>query len=134
MARKVIFEKKDIESNKNKAILSYIFAPCVYYSKKAKKSKWLKFHARQGMNLFITELFYLLISIILLDNIVITKECTYTLYGISFYCGEENPMYLKIIVALFGFLILCIIISGIVNVINKEGKELSLIGKFKLFK
>lgn len=134
MTKKEKFDKKDIDNNQNMAVLAYIFAPVVYYSKSRKKSKWLKFHARQGMNLFMVELLYTLLTIILLDKIVVMRECTYYLYGISFYCGEENPMYIKIIVLLIGILVLAIAISGILNVLNKKGDKLSLIGNLNLFK
>lgn len=134
MAKRETFDKKDIENNQIMAIFSYVFAPLVYYSKSKKKSKWLKFHARQGMNLFMVELIYILLTIILLDKITVLRECTYYLYGISFYCGEENPLYIKVIVLLIGILVLAILISGIVNVLNKKGEKLSLIGNLNLFK
>lgn len=134
MTRGTKYKPDDINANRNLAIICYIFAPFVYYSKSKKKSKWLAFHANQGMNLFMVELVYLLLSIILLDKIKIIQECTYYLYGISFYCGEENPLYIKIIVLLFGILILAIIVSGIVNVLNKKADKLSLIGNLNLFK
>lgn len=134
MASKEKYTKKDMENNKPLAIVSYIFAPIAYYSKKRKSSKWLSFHACQGMNLFLTELIYTFLSLALLDNIKIVRKCKNSLYGITFYCGEDTPAYLKIIVILFGILILSIIISGIVNVITKKADRLSLIGKWNLFK
>lgn len=134
MAKRATFDKNDIENNQSMAILCYIFAPLVYYSKLKNKSKWLKFHAKQGMNLFMVELLYILLTIILLDKITVLRECTYYLYGISFYCGEENPLYIKVIVLLIGILVLAILISGIVNVLNKKGDKLSLIGNLNLFK
>lgn len=134
MAKKEKFTKKDIEENRSLAIISYVFAPIAYYSKAKKKSKWVRFHASQGMNLFIVEILYILLSIILLDNIKIIKECTNSIYGITFYCGEENPVYIKLIVILLGILVLAIAISGILNVIDKKGEKLSLIGKWNLFK
>ena len=134
MKKRERFDKKDIDNNKNMALISYIFAPAVYYSKNKKNSKWLKFHAIQGMNLFIVELIYILLTIILLDKITVLRECTNYLYGISFYCGEENPLYIKLIVLLIGILILAILISGIVNVLNKKAEKLSIIGNLNLFK
>ena len=134
MTKEKKFTKKDIENNKCLAIISYVFAPIAYYSKTKKKSEWVKFHATQGMNLFLVEILYVLFSIALLDNIKIIRECTNSLYGITFYCGEENPLYIKLIVILFGILILAIAISGIFNVIDKKGEKLSLIGKWNLFK
>lgn len=134
MAKKIQFDKNDIVKNNKLAIVAYIFAPAIYYSKLKKKSKWLKFHSQQGMSLFMVELIYILMSIILLDKITIIRECTHYLYGISFYCGEDNPLYIKIIVFLFGILILTVALDGIVNVISKKAKKLSLIGNLNLFK
>lgn len=134
MAKQERYTKKDIESNKCLAIISYLFAPIAYYSKVRKNSKWIKFHSSQGMNLFLVEIMYTLLSIALLDNIKIIRECTNYLYGITFYCGEENPLYIKLIVIILGVLLLAMIISGIINVLNKKAKRLSLIGKWNLFK
>lgn len=125
---------KDIENNKWMAIMAYILPPVAYYSKAKKKSKWLSFHARQGMNLFLVELLFSLISIILLDKITVLRDCTNYLYGITYYCGEETPMYLKICVLLVGVLLVVIAINGIVNVLCKEKVELPIIGKLNLFK
>ena len=125
---------KDIENNKWMAIMAYILPPVAYYSKAKKKSKWLSFHARQGMNLFLVELLFSLISIILLDKITVLRDCTNYLYGITYYCGEETPMYLKICVLLVGVLLVVIAVNGIVNVLCKEKEKLPIIGKLNLFK
>ena len=45
------FDKKDIEENKAMACLSYIIAPIPYFLEN--KSKWVRYNAIQGMNLFI---------------------------------------------------------------------------------
>lgn len=134
MPRKEKIDNKDIEQNKKLAVLAYIFPPIAYYSKAKKKSKWLGFHARQGMNLFLVELLFTLISIILLDKITVLRDCTNYLYGITYYCGEETPMYLKICVLLVRMLIIVIAINGIVNVLCKQKLELPIIGKLNLFK
>ena len=134
MAKVEKFTKKDFENNKHLAIISYLFAPISYYSKSKKNSKMVNFHASQGMNLFLIEIVYILLSIALLDNIKIIRECTNSLYGITFYCGEENPLYIKLIVILLGILVLSIIITGIVNVFNRKKDKLPLIGKWNLFK
>lgn len=134
MVKQDRYTKKDIESNKYLALVSYLFAPISYYSKARKDSKWIKFHSSQGMNLFLLEIIYVLLTVALLDNIKIIRECTNYLYGITFYCGEENPLYIKLIVIILGVLLLAMIISGIINVLNKKAKRLSLIGKWNLFK
>lgn len=134
MTRIVKFDEKDIEMTKRLSLLAYIIPPLAYYNKKKKTSKWLKFHARQGMNLFLLELIYILVGILLLDKITVIRKCTYSLYGISFYCGEETPLYLKLSVLFVGLIILDIAVVGIINVIKEKGKKLPLIGRFNLFK
>lgn len=109
------FDKKDIKENKAMACLCYIIAPVPYFVET--KSKWVRYHAIQGMNLFIiTVLLSLSVSII----------CSVFLFPFPF---------LKAILkaALYAFMIIYAII-GIINVCNEEAKELPLINKFKFIK
>lgn len=109
------FDKKDIQENKAMACLCYIIAPVPYFTET--KSKWVRYHAIQGMNLFIiTVLLCLSVSII----------CSVLIFNLSI---------LKAILkaALYAFMIIYAII-GIINVCNEEAKELPIINKFKFIK
>ena len=109
------FDKKDIQENKAMACLCYIIAPVPYFTET--KSKWVRYHAIQGMNLFIiTVLLCLSVSII----------CSVLIFNFSI---------LKAILkaALYAFMIIYAII-GIINVCNEEAKELPIINKFKFIK
>ena len=109
------FDKKDIKENKAMACLCYIIAPVPYFTEY--KSKWVRYHAIQGMNLFVvTVLLTLSVSII----------CSVLLF---------NFPILKAILkaALYAFMIIYAII-GIINVCNEEAKELPIINKFKFIK
>ena len=109
------FDKKDIEENKAMACLAYIIAPVPYFVED--KSKWVRYHAIQGMNLFIlTVLFALSVSII------------------SSVFLFDFPILKAILKALlYAFMIIYALI-GIINVCNEEAKELPIIGKFKFIK
>lgn len=109
------FDKKDIENNKAMAALAYIVAPVPYFVET--KSKWVHYHAIQGMNLFI--IFIALSLIVSVLNALILWPFT----------------FIKTILrtALYVFIVIFVII-GIVNVCNGEAKELPLINKFKIIK
>lgn len=109
------FDKKDIEENKAMAALSYIIAPVPYFVET--KSKWVHYHAIQGMNLFIIfivlSLIVSIISALLLGPFSFLKTLLRT--------------------ALYVFIVIFALI-GIVNVCNGEAKELPIINKFKIIK
>lgn len=109
------FEKKDIENNKGMAVLSYIIAPIPYFVEK--KSKWVKYHSTQGMNL-------LLLAII--TNIALSLIFTILLWPLWFI----SSIFWAIFNAAYA--ILCII--GIVNVLNGKAKEIPIVNKFKIIK
>ena len=109
------FDKKDINDNKAMAALSYIIAPVPYFVET--KSKWVHYHAIQGMNLFI--IFIILSLVVSVINSLILWPFT----------------FIKTILktALYVFITIFAVI-GIVNVCNGEAKELPLINKFKIIK
>jgi len=109
------FDKKDIEENKAMAALSYIIAPIPYFTET--KSKWVHYHAIQGMNLFI---------IFVVLCLAVTVLNSFLLWPFP---------YIKTIlrtILLGGATIFAII--GIVNVCNGQAKELPIINKFKIIK
>ena len=109
------FDKKDIENNKAMAALAYIIAPIPYFVET--KSKWVHYHAIQGMNLFI--IFIVLSLVVSILNSLILWPF----------------LFIKTILrtALYAFIVIFAVI-GIVNVCNGEAKELPLINKFKIIK
>lgn len=109
------FDKKDIEENKAMACLAYIMAPVPYFTEY--KSKWVKYHSIQGMNLFIIE-------VLLCLFVTIVNSLIFWPFGI-----------IKIILkmSLYAFMVIYAVI-GIINVCNEEAKELPIINKFKFIK
>jgi uncharacterized membrane protein len=101
----VVYDARDIESNKVMAILAYIWLLFLVPLLAAKDSKFAQFHAHQGMSLFITWVIVNVIGWIL----------PYTLSGLT-------------TIATLGVLVLAII--GIMNAYQGKAKPLPLIGKF----
>lgn len=109
------FSKKEIEDGKGLALLSYIgFLVLIPYLVE-KKNKYVRFHALEGMNLFIYEL--ILGGILTFVNIFIPLTFLRTLFStiVSLIC-------------------LALSIIGIINVCNDQAKELPVINKMKIIK
>jgi uncharacterized membrane protein len=107
------FTNEDIEKNKVMALLAYIlfFIPLLA----AKDSPFAKFHANQGLILFLTNLGIWIISLIL-DFIPV----------IGFIIG------IVAMLAHIGVVILAVI--GILNAVNGKSERLPLIGNYDLIK
>ena len=98
------FDEKDIADNKVYAILSYIWILFLVPLLAAKESKFARFHANQGLVLFI-------VSIIV---------------GIL--------AFIPVIGWLLGIVTFILAVIGIINAAQGKAKELPIIGKFKLLK
>ena len=113
------FDKADIEQNKAMGILAYL-GPLVFIPMfAAKGSKFARFHANQGLTLFIACVAWSIVYSIL--NWIILA-ISWRLYFISSIIG------------LFSLVFLVLAVLGIVNAANGRAKELPVIGKFKILK
>lgn len=110
------FTKKEIEDGKCLAILSYVSILALIPYLTEKKNKYVMYHAKQGMNLFIIE--------------VIVGALSPLLCLILFLIAPLVGLILSII----GFALLILSIIGIINVCNGEAKELPIINKIKIIK
>lgn len=109
------FSKKEIEDGKGMALLSYIgFLVLIPYLGE-KKNKYVRFHALEGMNLFIYEL--ILGGLLTFVNIFIPLAFLRSLFStiVSLIC-------------------LALSIIGIINVCNDQAKELPVINQMKIIK
>lgn len=102
-----VYEEQDIKNNKVYAILAYFGILVLIPIFAAKESKFARFHANQGLNLFICYLVAYVISMIPVIK------------------------YFAWIIELFLFVLF---IMGLVNACKGECKELPLIGKFRFLK
>jgi uncharacterized membrane protein len=113
------YESADIEQNKVMAVLAYLGPLVLVPILAAKDSKFAKFHANQGLVLFICSIVYWIALMFI----------SFVLYSISDYLG----IFVHILRLLnIAFLVLAIL--GIVNAINGQAKELPVIGKIQLLK
>ena len=100
------FDKDDIEKNKAMGLLAYIlfFIPLLA----AKDSHFARYHANQGLVLFLCGLISSVLWII--------------------------PILGWIIAPILSIVITVLAVIGIINALNGKAKELPIIGKFKILK
>lgn len=120
------FDKADIEQNKVMAILSYfgilVFVPIFA----AKDSKFARYHANQGLTLFIALFGWWIVDYILTMLLRSLLWRGLGLWEIYSLCGTVlNLVYIV-------FTVLAVI--GIINALNGKAKELPVIGKYKILK
>lgn len=113
------FEQQDIEKNKFMAILAYFGILVLIPIFVAKDSKFARFHANQGLVLFIAAVLYSVAYSILSSLIV---AISWRLY------------WLVSIVGLLGLIFLVWFVLGIINAAGGRAKELPFIGHFRLLK
>ena len=106
------YDSRDIENNKVFAVLSYIGILFVVGLIAAPKSKFARFHANQGLVLFITEIVLGIVSGI-----------------VSFI-----PVVSGIVSAVVGIISLVYMVIGIYNSASGKAKELPVIGGISIIK
>lgn len=108
----------EIESGKGLGCLSYLGILVLIPFFAEKGNRFVRYHARQGLVLFLAEVAYwVLLQIV--STIILTVS-----WRLAFV-----PMVLSLV----GFLFLALSIIGLVNVFQGKAKEIPLIGKIKLF-
>lgn len=130
------FDKKEIESGKGMAILSYIIPPIPYFAEK--NNKYVRYHAIQGMNLLIIAIAYGIINAILTSVIKVKGNCGYGYWGdlaeaFGTYC-KITPWWVNWPLAIIGLGISVLCVIGIINVCKGKAKELPIVNKLKIFK
>ena len=125
------YDKKDINDNILLACLSYLgllaFIP--YFIKT--DSKFVKYHATQGINLLIVWGIYTLV-----DNILglIKVKTVVVDFGTMVGTKLVTPIWISLPMGIVGILLLAASILGIVYVCQGKAKELPIIGKIKIVK
>ena len=125
------FDENDIKENIILSVLSYlgllVFIP--YFM--SNNSKYVKYHAIQGMNLLIVwgiyTLFDNLLSLIKVSKVVID-------FGSMVGTKMVTPLWISLPMSLFGLLLFVISIIGIVYAAKGKAKELPIINKIKIVK
>lgn len=120
------YNKADIEQNKVMAILSYFGILVLVPILAAKNSPFARFHANQGLVLFVAMIGWIIVDAILTAILRTVLWSGLGLWSIYSLCSTLlNLVYIV-------FTVLAII--GIVNALNGRAKELPFIGKYKLLK
>lgn len=128
------YTKKDIEDNKGLAILSYIGPLALIPYFKGKDSKYVKYHAVQGMNLLIVWVVFTIFAAIL-SMIKITKSCDHSpIFGVVTNCVKVTPWWIKFPIDIIGLCLLIISILGVVYALLGKAKKLPLIDKVNIIK
>jgi len=113
------FEAKDIQDNKTISFLSYL-GPLVFVPMFAgKNSKFARFHANQGLVLFIIEAAYGILYAIL----------SAIIFAISW-----RLLFLVTIIGILSLVFVVLAVIGIINASKGEKKELPVIGKIRILK
>lgn len=106
------YDSKDIDDNKVMGVLAYIGILFIIPLLAAPNSKFARFHANQGLVLFIADV----------------------VLGVAAKLVSFIPVVGWVISIAVGVVGLAFMILGIVNAANGKAKELPLIGNFKLLK
>ncbi len=126
------YDAKDIADNKGMTILSYL-GPLVFIPMFVKKdSKFARFHANQGLTLFIADVAYGIVQSILMAILRAIFPWNWS-YG---YLGGRGLVFdaLSTILSLVWIVIVILAVIGIINAANGRAKELPVIGRFKFLK
>ena len=130
------FQKTDIEAGKGMGVLSYIIPLIPFFAEK--KNKFVVYHAKQGMNLFIVSIAYIILYAILAAVIKVDGNCGYGYLGnfaesLGITC-EVTPWWITWPLNIIGLGITILAIMGIVYVCQGKAKELPIINKIRIFK
>ena len=125
MEEQIFFDKSDVDNNKIFGILAYIGILFIVPLIAAKESLYAKFHANQGLVLFIANLIL----------VAITRVLSAVLTLVTF--GQLPTMVIwisNLLPGAVGIGVLVFMILGIVNACSGEPKRLPFIGNFNLIK
>lgn len=113
------FDQSDIEQNKILALFAYIGILFLVPLLGAKDSKYARFHANQGLLLFVAEIAYSVAYFVVSAIILMIAPFLF---------------FLPAILGLVNLVFLAAAILGIVNAVTGKAKELPLIGTFRIIK
>lgn len=118
--------QSDAEQNKVMGVLAYLGFLCLVPIFAAKDSKFARFHANQGLVLFVGELAYAIVYSILSAILWSLAWSSWTMFNIV----SALTTILGLVYIVFGVLA----IIGIVNAVSGKEKPLPVIGKFIILK
>ena len=120
MEEKIIFTQADVSKDKVHGILAYLGILVLVPLLAAKDSQYARFHANQGLVLFIVEIALSIISKILSVAVI--------------FVPILNAIVSAILGTAVGIISLVFLIIGIINACSGEPKKLPIIGNITLIK
>lgn len=120
------YDPQDIANNKVMAVLSYLGILVLIPWFAAPQSRFARFHAKQGITLFLVQIAYSVLSVLL--GLIKTPHYYY------FFEYMATPWYINLLIFLIGIPVFVLTILGIVNAARGLAKELPIIGKIKIVK
>lgn len=113
-----IFQEEDVIKNKEWAIIAYVFAPLIYLFRI--DSKYVLYHARRGMNLFIIEVISMILYTISKELIKINVSCAnYATFSFTEGC-RANPWWLTFFWGVISLAILLVVTRCIAGVLKEK--------------
>lgn len=137
------YDPNDISQNKVYAILAYIGILFLVPILGAPKSKFARFHANQGIVLFIAEAALGIVSTIFSLIFGALKTAFMTAHVVANLTGGISFPYVlvsiisvifTIVFVIIGIFLLFLVIIGIINAAQGKAKEVPLLGKLKILK
>ena len=122
MEEHIVFNSEDVSKNKVYGILAYFGILFIVPLFAAKDSQYAKFHANQGLVLFIAE-----IALNIIGSILIVVCGIATL-------GLLTNIIVKVVRAVISLVSLVYLVLGIVNACSGEPKKLPVIGEITLIR
>ena len=119
------------DNTKTMSILAYLLFFIPLITGDYKKSETVKFHANQGLVLWLAYIAWMILSAIV--RAVVQVETTSYLWGVP-YTVKTTPGWLSLILSLMYIPYLVLVIMGLINASKGQEKELPVIGKFKILK
>ena len=115
------FDPNDIAQNKGMALLSYLSLLFLIPLLACPNSRYARFHANQGLVLFLAEVI-----------LGVASGIVSLILRMAFYFSPVGSVLVGLISFAVAVVILIMVVLGLINAANGKAKELPVIGKIKL--
>ncbi len=120
------FSKEEAEDGKVMGVISYLVPFVPYFTEKS--NKFVRYHAKQGMNLMIVYFMYLFLQIV--TSFIRVRKTIY--YGRVEYW--VTPWWIDFPLKIILLCILALVAWGIIDVCNGRARKLPVLDKIKIIK
>lgn len=123
------FDPQDVEANKGYGVLGYLGFLVILPILLAKESAYAKFHANQGLVLFIVE-----VGIRIIGNILMIPLGLLTVIPGGGWLFGVLSVVLSVSIEVLEIATFIFAIMGIIHAVKGEAKPLPIIGKYQILK